>query len=64
MNLDHLKDELKQAKTLNELWDVLDKHYDLDAPLGAISKGMIINNLTKNFGLILTITRTPERAAV
>lgn len=61
MNLDHLKNQLKEADTLNELWDVLDAHYNLDMELGTISKGMIINNLIKNFGLILTITRTPER---
>jgi len=64
VNLDHLKDQLKECDTLNELWNVLDAHYDLDKPLGAISKGVIINNLIKNFGLILTITRTPERATV
>lgn len=64
MNLDHLKEEMKEAGTLNELWAVLDEYYDLDKRLSPIAKGMIINSLLKNFGLILTITRTPERATV
>ncbi len=64
MNLDHLKAQFKEAKTLNELWDILDEHYDLDTELGYIAKTQITNRLIKNFGLILTITGTPERATV
>lgn len=64
MNLDHLKEEMKEAETLNEMWDVLDEHYDLDMPLKPIAKGMVIGGLIKHIGTVLTLTRTPERETV
>ena len=60
MNED-LKRELKECDTLNEMWIVLDEHYNLDHELGSITKGVVITSFISNLGKLLKATRIPER---
>lgn len=45
--MNEIKDELKLCNTLNEVFDVLDEHYDLDQKMGIISRSILINNVHK-----------------
>ena len=47
--MEDLKEEISGANTLNEIWTVLNKHYDLDKPLGYITGKVVKNLLLKNF---------------
>lgn len=48
MRLDEdLIEELLDCESLNEMLDLLDEEYDLDKPLGNLTKKMIINSLPK-----------------
>ena len=62
MNQD-LKDQLKECDTLNQMWMCLDDYYDLDEPLGRITKGVVLQAFIKNLNTLLKVTRTPERGA-
>jgi len=42
-----LNTELKNAKTWNEIFAVLDKYYDLNAPMGSMSKAAVLMGLDK-----------------
>jgi len=44
--VNELKDELKLCNTLNEVFDVLDEHYDLDQRMGPISKSILVNSVS------------------
>ena len=56
-----LKEDLKGCETLNQMWATLDEYYNLDKPLGTITKGVVINNFIRNLGTLIKATRTPER---
>ncbi len=43
--MSEIKDELKLCNTLNEMFDVLDEHYDLDQRIGSIGKAIIVNSV-------------------
>ena len=45
--MDEIKDELKSCRTLNEVFDVLDEHYDLDQRIGPIAKSILVNSVNK-----------------
>jgi len=45
--MDEIKEELKSCNTLNEVFDVLDKHYDLDQRIGYIGKTLLVNSVRK-----------------
>lgn len=47
-----MKIELGNAKTMNEVLDVMDNYYDLDAPLGLMSKGVVITGVQKAIKII------------
>jgi hypothetical protein len=40
-----LKEELKSAKTLNQVLSMVNKYYDLDKPLGIAGKAVVINGI-------------------
>ena len=42
-----LNSELKAARTWNEIFAVLDKYYNLDEPIGAMSKAAVLMGLDK-----------------
>ena len=52
-----LKEELKKATTLNQVIEMCNKYYDLDAPLGIAGKAVVIAGLS---GVIKAI-RAKER---
>ena len=60
-NKDELERELKECGTLNQMWAVLDKYYNLDHKVGTISKSIIAAKLVNNITSIQVITRLPER---
>lgn len=45
MKENEVKDALKSCNTLNEVFDVLDKYYDLDQQMGLISKSILISKV-------------------
>lgn len=47
--MEDLKKEIEEAQSLNEIWGVLDNHYDLDKPLGYITGKVVKSMLIKNF---------------
>ena len=47
MHENEVKEQLTLCKTLNEVFDVLDKYYDLDQKIGVISKSILINSVNK-----------------
>lgn len=49
--------ELKDADSMNDIFQILDKYYDLNAPLGAMSKGTVLLGLQK----AIKITNTKEK---
>jgi hypothetical protein len=55
-----LQSELKKCNTLNEMWDVLDKFYNLDTPLGILTRPMAANQLAQRvetFAQLLSIKK-------
>lgn len=40
-----MENELKNAKTMNEIFVICSKYYDLDAPLGVASKIIVVNGV-------------------
>lgn len=57
MDKEEIEEELKLCNTLNEVFDVLDKYYDLDQRMGIISKSILIPNVNK----IIRITGAKKR---
>lgn len=61
-----LRAELKQCNTLNEMWSALNKFYNLDTNLGAVSKNIVAAQLAQRvevFANMLSIKkRTNEKA--
>jgi len=51
------KADLKQDSTLNEMFDTLDDHYDLDQKIGIMAKTNFINQLQR----LLKMTATKPR---
>jgi len=45
--LTNCKKELMKCSTLNEMFDTLDDFYDLDTPVGAITKTLLVTQLGK-----------------
>jgi len=56
--LDACKAELKQDKTLNEMFETLDTYYDLDKPIGVMAKSNFIQSLHRL--LKMTATKPHE----
>jgi len=56
-----LREDLKECSTLNEMWMVLDEHYDLDKELRPIAKGITINAFVTKINVLLKATGTPKR---
>lgn len=56
-----LREELLKCDSLNEMWDELDEWYDLDKPLGKITKKIVVKAFMKHMNMILKVTRIPER---
>ena len=56
-----LKEDLLECSTLNEMWETLDEYYDLDHPLGRITKSLVVAKFVKNIKTLILFTRTPER---
>jgi hypothetical protein len=52
-----LKEELKSAKTLNQVLSMVNKYYDLDEPLGIAGKLVVINGI----GAVLRAIRAKEK---
>jgi hypothetical protein len=52
-----LKEELKSAKTLNQVLSMVNKYYDLDKPLGIAGKLVVINGI----GAVLRAIRAKEK---
>lgn len=50
-----MKKELKDAKTLNQVFAISAKYYDLDQPLGVASKIVVSQGMQK----VINIVRTP-----
>jgi len=40
-------DELRECNTLNEMFDVLNQHYNLDEKLGVLYKGIVLSSLPR-----------------
>jgi len=51
--MEELKKEVGEANTLNEIWAVLDRHYDLDTSLGYVTGKVVKNLLLKNFDTLV-----------
>lgn len=45
--MNEIKDELKSCHTLNEVFDVLEEHYDLDQRIGPIAKSILVNSVSQ-----------------
>jgi len=43
----NFKEDLKEAKSLNDIFNIVNKHYDTTKPLGVIVKNVIILNIDK-----------------
>lgn len=41
------KKELQSCSSMNEMFDVLDEYYDLDAPVGFLTKTALVSQLGK-----------------
>ena len=52
-----LKEELKSAKTLNQVLSMVNKYYDLDEPLKIAGKLVVINGI----GAVLRAIRAKEK---
>jgi hypothetical protein len=52
-----LKEELKSAKTLNQVLIMVNKYYDLDEPLKIAGKLVVINGI----GAVLRAIRAKEK---
>ena len=52
-----LKEELKNATTLNEVLRMVNKYYDLDQPLGIAGKAVVINGI----GTVIRAIRAKEK---
>lgn len=52
-----LKQELKSAKTLNQVLQMCNKYYDLDAPLGIAGKSVVIGGI----GSVIRAIRAKEK---
>ncbi len=47
MKENEVKDALELCNTLNEVFDVLDKYYDLDQRMGLISKSILASSVNR-----------------
>lgn len=47
-----MENELKQAKTMNEVLNVCKKHYNLDEPLGIATKSVVVMGVKQVIKLI------------
>jgi hypothetical protein len=56
-NKELMNKELKEAQSMNEIFAVLNKYYDLDSKLGAMSKGAVLLGLQK----AIQVTNTKEK---
>jgi len=45
--MDEIKEALKKCRTVNDIFDVLDDHYDLDQQMGPISRSILIKNVPR-----------------
>lgn len=45
--MNEVEENLKSCNTLNEVFDVLDRYYDLDQQMGVISKSILLNSVNK-----------------
>jgi len=55
--------ELNEAGTLNEMWAVLNKYYDLDKPLGIASGAIVKAKFRANVDTIINVLRINERGS-
>ncbi len=55
--MNELRDKLAKCNTLNEVFDELDDMYDLDQPLGPISKGILVRSVDR----IIILTGAKKR---
>lgn len=53
----NFKDELNACKTMNEIFNVVNKFYDMDQKLGVASKAVIVSQM----GRIINIVGAKER---
>jgi hypothetical protein len=56
-----LKAELKKCDTLNQMWNVLNKFYNLDTPLGILTKPMAASQLGQRVETFATILNIKKR---
>lgn len=49
--------ELNKCNTLNEVIAVTNKYYNLDAPLGIMSKTLVVNGITQLIKMIKVVKR-------
>lgn len=57
------KKDIESCNTLNEIFAVVNRHYDLDMPLGMIKGFMVKKNVIDNFDNIISKLGIPERSA-
>jgi len=53
----HLKGLVKENKSLKDIIDTMNRYYDLDKPLGIMSKSIVVNSLEK----VIKICNLKER---
>ena len=58
---DKIKQELKNCNTLNEMWAVLNKYWDLDTQLGPLGKPLAVTQLSSKIGRITTTLSIKKR---
>lgn len=49
--------ELKECNTMNEVLDCVQRHYDLDKPLGLATKVVVVTGVKKIIKLIQAVQR-------
>jgi len=55
--MNNFKEELKAAKTLQEVFALVNKHYDTTKPLGFLTK----QTITSNIDLLLTMAKATKK---
>ena len=58
---EEMKEGLLEQDNLNDMFEILDEYYDLDTPIGKITKKLIVSKLMKNIEKIVKVARIPER---
>jgi hypothetical protein len=53
--------EINKANSLNEMFAIINKHYDLDKPFGMVAGKLAKGKIISNFDSVINFLNIPER---